>query len=131
DPDKLNWVNHEHIRNDDPAMVAVELRWHIERLGLDPDAGPALTTVVEVQRERSHTLVEMAEQSAFLYRDVESYDEKAVKKHMKPRNLELLADVRERLAAITQWTAEAAHDAVKATVEANEAGFGKVAQPIR
>src|SRR5699024_3470273 len=62
DPDKLNWVNHEHIRSDDPAMVAVELRWHIERLGLDPDAGPALTTVVEVQRERSHTLVEMAEQ---------------------------------------------------------------------
>src|SRR5699024_3933182 len=109
----------------------VELRWHLERLGLDPDAGPALTAVVEVQRERSHTLVAMAEQSAFLYREVEGYDAKAAKKHMKPRNVELLASVRERLAALPEWTAEAAPGAVMATVEANEVGFGKVAQPIR
>src|SRR5699024_2014056 len=122
---------HEHIQHDDPATVATELRWHLERLGLDPDAGPALTAIVEVQRERSHTLVEMAEQSAFLFREVEEYDAKAVKKHMKARNVELLADVRERLAAVEDWTAEAAHGAVKVTVEANEVGFGKVAQPIR
>src|SRR5699024_7250303 len=83
DFDKLKWVNHEHIQHDDPATVATELRWHLERLGLDPDAGPALTAIVEVQRERSHTLVEMAEQSAFLFREVEEYDAKAVKKHMK------------------------------------------------
>jgi len=131
DFDKLKWVNHEHIQNDDPATVAVELRWHLERLGLDPETGTQLTAVVKVQRERSHTLVEMAEQSAFLYREIDGYDEKAVKKFMKPRNVELLAEVRERLAVLTEWTAEAAHSAVKATVEANEVGFGKVAQPIR
>lgn len=131
DPDKLLWVNHEHIRTADPSRVAAELAWHLKRLDINANNGPALVDVVEVQRDRCHTLADMAEQSAFLFTQVEEYDAKAVKKFLKPGGLELLADVRARLAGLPEWAGEAIHAAVKATVSDNEVGFAKVAQPIR
>jgi len=131
DPDKLLWVNQEHIRNGDPERVGQELAWHLRRLGMDPADGPQLAAVVAVQRERSRTLAEMAEQSAFLYRGVSEYDPAAVQKFLKEPGPTLLADVRERLAALPEWRADELGAAVKATKTAHEVGMAKVAQPLR
>lgn len=131
DPDKLAWVNFEHLRAADPARVAPELAWHLEQKGVTPTGEPSLETVVSVLQDRAKTLVEMAEKSLFLYREVESYDEKAVKKHFKAPANERLSEIRTALADLDDWNLEALDAAVRGVAESAEVGMGKVAQPIR
>ncbi len=130
-PDKLLWLNQHWIKASSPEHVAHHLSYHLGRLGIDPSAGgPPLTEVVRAQQERSKTLVEMAENSAFFYRDFETYEAKA-EKHLKPAVLPALEALAEALAALPRWEAEAIHAQVVATAERFQLKLGKVAQPLR
>lgn len=130
-PDKLLWLNQHYIKTLDPEYVAGQLRPHLEALGLELERGPALPDLVLAQRERAKTLVEMAHNSAFFFRDIETYDEKAFAKHMKPAVKPALVALRDRLQALESWQAERIHETVQATAEAHELKLGKVAQPVR
>jgi glutamyl-tRNA synthetase len=128
---KLLWLNHQYIMNSDPAHVARHLSWHIGQLGIDPSEGPALVEVVKAQRERSQTLVEMAQASAFFYRDFDDYDEKAVKKNFNAEAAEVLAALHQQFAKIEDWQGEALHQLIVDLAEAKDVNMGKVAQPLR
>ncbi len=130
-PDKLLWLNQHYIKTLDPALVARHLAWHLERLGLDPTGGPALEEVVAAQRERAKTLVEMAANSAFLFREPEGFDEKAAAKHLGAAQRPILEVLRAKLADLEPWTREAAHAVVTGVAEDAGAKLGKVAQPLR
>ncbi len=129
--DKLKWLNQQYIMKSDPARVAHLLSPHLGDLGIDPAGGPDLVAVVEAQRERASTLVELAAISAFYYRDFDEYDAKAAKKAFKGEAGQALAAVRQRLAGLESWEREAIHHSVAETVEALGVGFGKVAMPLR
>ncbi len=129
--EKLKWLNQQYIIHGDPARVAHLVSPHMGDLGIDPAQGPDLVEVVKAQRERAATLVELAQISAFYYRDFEQYDEKAAKKAFKGEADQALRAVRERLAALEDWQREPLHQAVTDTVEALGVGFGKVAMPLR
>ena len=129
--EKLLWINQHYIKNADPARLARLLSLHMGELGIDPAMGPDLVDVVHEQQERARTLVEMAELSAFFYRDYESFDEKAAKKHLKVAACEPLQQVRDRLAALDDWVAEKLHQVVIDVAEASGLNMGKVAQPLR
>ncbi|GAB3673950.1 glutamate--tRNA ligase [Salinisphaera aquimarina] len=131
DPDKLLWVNQEHMKAADPAVLADELVWHLSRLGIEATDKSALADIARVQQGRCKTMLEMAQQSLFLFTEVTEYDAKAVKKHMKAGSPALLAQIRDRLATLVDWQDEPISAAVKAVAEDNEVGMGKVAQPIR
>ncbi len=131
DPDKLLWVNQEHMKTADPAELAVELAWHLERQGVACDDTSYLVDIARVQQGRCKTMLEMAEQSLFLFNDVTEYDAKSVKKHMKTASPALLAAIRDKLTSLVDWQDEPISAAVKAVAEENEVGMGKVAQPIR
>ncbi|GAA3920802.1 glutamate--tRNA ligase [Luteimonas lutimaris] len=131
DPAKLGWLNQQYLKNDDPAAVAKHLEWHLRAAGCDLAAGPAPADVVVALRDRVQTLKDMAERAAVWYRPLTQYDDKAVAKHLKPAAAAPLRDMRGRLAALPEWTAEAIDAAFHATVESLELGMGKVAQPLR
>ena len=130
-PEKLLWLNQHYIKNSDPAHVAHHLSYHLGKLGIDPATGPDLIEVVKAQRERAKTLVEMANNSAFFYRDIEAYDPKDAAAHLKPEAEKPLADLRARLAALPLWLAEPIHATVTGVAEAHGLKLGKVAQPLR
>ncbi|MGD8574814.1 MAG: glutamate--tRNA ligase, partial [Gammaproteobacteria bacterium] len=130
-PEKLLWLNQHYIKQGDPGLLAEELAWHLDRLGVDYSGGPNLQDVVRCQQERARTLLEMAENSRFFFQDVESYEEKAARKNLKAAAAEPLTRVRGRLTAIEEWTPENIHQAVIATGEELDLKLGKVAQPIR
>ncbi len=129
--EKLLWLNQYYIKNDDPARIAHLLSAHMGDLGIDPAEGPDLVEVVRVQQERAKTLVEMAEISAFFYRDFDEYDETAAKKHLRPVVIEPLALARKVLAELEVWTPESLHQAVVCVAESLDLKLGKVAQPLR
>ncbi|SBV35233.1 glutamyl-tRNA synthetase [uncultured Stenotrophomonas sp.] len=128
---KLGWVNQHFLKSEDPAAIAPQLVYQLEKLGLDVAAGPAPADVVVALRERVQTLKEMAEKAVVWYQPLTDYDGAAVAKHFKPGAEVALGKARELLAALPQWTAEAVGVALHDTAAALEIGMGKVAQPLR
>lgn len=129
--EKLLWLNQHYIKADDPRRIAHLLSPHMGNLGIDPSQGPDLVEVARAQQERAKTLVEMAEISTFCYRDFESFDETAAKKHLRGAAQEPLERMQETLAALEEWTPEALHAAVQRVSESLGLKMGKVAQPLR
>ena len=128
---KLGWVNQHFLKTTDPAQVAPQLAYHLEKLGLDQANGPKPEDVVVALRERVQTLREMAEKAVVWYTPLTEYDEAAVAKHLKAAAEAPLAKARELLAALPEWTAEAVGVALHDVAAALETGMGKVAQPLR
>ena len=131
DFEKLTWLNQHYIQCADAESLREPLRRELERIGLSPAEGPDLGAVIEVQRDRARTLVDMAGKSVFAYRDFDAYDEGAAKKHLRPVALEPLLAVRERLAALDAWEPESLHAAVADSAEALDLKLGRLAQPLR
>ena len=129
--EKLLWLNQHYIKSEAPERIARLLSRHMGDLGIDPAPYPPLAEVVVAQRERARTLVELAEISAFYYRDFEGYDEKAAKKAFKAEALEPLRRVRQKLVDASAWERVMLHDAIAQTVEELGVGFGKVGMPLR
>jgi glutamyl-tRNA synthetase len=129
--EKLLWLNQHYIKADDPARIARLLSPHMGDLDIDPASGPDLVDVVRAQQERAKTLVEMAEISAFFYRDFDEFDEQAARKNLRPVVRAPLEKVRAVLADLEDWTAEKLHQAVIEVAESLELKLGKVAQPLR
>lgn len=128
--EKLLWLNQHYIKTCDPEYVAKELKWHMEKLGIDVTGGPALTEVVKAQAERAKTLREMAEKSRYFYADVEFNDE-AVKKNLTQEVKPILTAMRDGLANLTEWNKEAIHQVIVTIAEQFALKLGKIAQPLR
>ncbi len=129
--DKLLWLNQHYITNGEPARIAHLLSPHMGKLDIDPSQGPELVEVVQAQQGRASTLVELAEISAFFYRDYEDFDEKAAKKNLRPVAREPLEKARAAIDSLEDWSREALHAMVEQVSEALEVKMGKVAQPLR
>jgi glutamyl-tRNA synthetase len=130
-PDKLLWLNQQYIMASDPAHIAHHVSVHLGDLGIDPSQGPDILEVVKAQQERAKTLVEMAQISAFFYKDFEEFDEQAAKKNLRPVAQEPLEKMRAALDALEDWTPEVLHQCVQTVAESLELKMGKVAQPLR
>ena len=127
--EKLLWLNQHYIKTSDPAHVAKELAWHMERLGIDLSQGPELVDIIKAQCERAKTLREMAERSRYFYEEVVLSDEMRV--HFSQELVTPLTMVSDRLEKLPIWTKEAIHEILINTAEINGLKLGKLAQPIR
>jgi glutamyl-tRNA synthetase len=130
-PEKLLWLNQQHMVRARPAALVPYLRAQLKRLGLDSSDHSLLEGVIVAQRERAKTLKEMAHNSRFFFLERIDIDPKAAAKHLAGDALELLGKVRERLAALPVWEAVAIHAALNDLATQLQSGLGKVAQPLR
>jgi glutamyl-tRNA synthetase len=130
-PEKLLWLNQQHMMHTPATQVVPYLAAQLRRLGIDTHDQALLEGVVVAQRERSKTLKEMAQGSRFFFVDAIEIDAQAKAKHLNAEGLGRLGQVRERLAALTEWTAPAIHLAVNDLATQLSIGLGKIAQPVR
>ncbi|MCS2170679.1 glutamate--tRNA ligase [Scandinavium sp. TWS1a] len=129
--EKLQWLNHHYINSMAPEYVATHLQWHIEQENIDTRNGPQLSELVTLLGERCKTLKEMAASCHYFYEEFDAFDADAAKKHLRPVARQPLEVVRDKLEAITEWTAENVHHAIQATADELEVGMGKVGMPLR
>ncbi|MGC0839047.1 glutamate--tRNA ligase [Pantoea agglomerans] len=129
--EKLQWLNHHYINTLPPEYVATHLQWHIEEQKIDTRTGPELAKLVALLGERCKTLKEMAASCRYFYEDFAEFDADAAKKHLRPVARQPLEVVRDKLAAIEEWTAENVHQAIQSTADELEVGMGKVGMPLR
>jgi glutamyl-tRNA synthetase len=130
-PEKLLWLNQQHMMRAPVARLAAGLQVHLARLGLQVDDQAMLEGVANALRERAKTLKDMAESSRFFFVEEVTFDEAAVRKHLTPEALLNLAALRARFAELPEWTPSAVHDALAAFASEKGVGLGKIAQPLR
>jgi glutamyl-tRNA synthetase len=130
-PEKMLWLNQQHLVRSPPADVVPHLQWQLARLGIHSTDQALLEGIVVSQRERAKTLKEMAENSRFFFGDEVTLDPKAAAKHLTPEARALLAEFTARLGALTDWTAPAIHAALESFAQEKALGLGKIAQPMR
>jgi glutamyl-tRNA synthetase len=130
-PEKLLWLNQHYIKTGDNAELAEKLSYFFTKLDINIENGPDILELVEVQKERVKTLLEMAGQSRCFYVDFDAHDVDAAKKHLRPVIMEPLEKLRERFAALDEWQDEKLHQIIDETAAEFDLKIGKIAQPLR
>ena len=138
DPKKLEWMNGQHINlmtgEELAPLVAPEL----------VAAGLATTELLESRHDwyvrllnllkvRARILGDIVRQAPPYFGDRVEYDTGAVAKHLKDRSeaAALLADARERLAALARWSVDGMEGALRTLAEERRVAPGKLFQPLR
>jgi glutamyl-tRNA synthetase len=131
-PDKLLWLNQHYLKTSSPEHIARHLSPFLGCLGVDPALdGPPLTQVVLALRERSKTLVEMADKALPFYREFESYEPAAAAKHLTALTAEPLLAVYTHLEQLSDWSAPILQATLDSVAEQCHIKFGQLAQPLR
>jgi len=131
DDQKLNWVNQHYIQESDTEALGNALQPYLDSAGINTAAGPAVSAVADLLRDRAKTMVEMAQVATMFYQAPEHYDEKAMKKQVKPETPAILQHLSDKLSALADWQDTAIDGAIKASVAEQEIGFGKIGLPLR
>ena len=130
-PEKLLWINQQHIIGADAERLAERLVPYLRQAGLDPDNGPAPVDVARAFRERADTLLHMAASARYCYADFEEHEPKSAKKNLRPVILEPMMAIADAFAALPEWTPEGIEKAIGDTAAGFEINMGKLGQPIR
>ena len=130
-PEKLLWLNQQHMMRASPEALVPYLHAQLRRLGCDSSDRALVEGVILAQRERSKTLKEMAHNSRFFFVERIEIDPKAAAKHLAAEGRDILSKVREQLQRLPQWNAPAINAVLNDLAAQLQSGLGKVAQPLR
>ena len=133
DPDKLLWLNQHYLKvmTQDLLLAALD-PFLIELAGNPAPRTPEFARLVDLLRERSQTLEEMAEKAVFAVAEEISMDAKAVKKHLKPACLPILESLEQELGQLRSWNESEMGNAFETVrLKQGDVSMGKLAQPIR
>ena len=135
DADKLSWLNEHYIKSTPTQELAKHLEPHLVKTKvLQKDHGLSwqeIARVVPCLNERSKTLLEMAEKSAFFFKQQVEFDEKARNKFLTDEAKPLIEKIITELAALESYSLENIESLFKKIVEEEGMKLGKLAQPVR
>jgi glutamyl-tRNA synthetase len=130
-PGKLDWLNSQYIKRTEPDELAEKVLPFIEAKGYRVTDRDLLKKAVLSFRERSKTLVEMADLSEFYFREELIYDENAAKKFLTGESLPIFAEVIGSLSGETILEKESNHLLIQRLSESRGEPLVKIAQPLR
>ncbi len=138
DPEKLDWMNGQHLSRQPAERIVPLVARKLVDSGTLSEAEVAenqewLVTLVEMFKVRSRRADEIARHAQLFLADEVAYDPIAVQKHWKDP-----ADVAKRLDAVSAtlrnlgaWEPAMIEQALRATAERLNTGFGKIVHPLR
>ena len=140
DPQKLDWMNGQHLARLSPDAVAALAAPALETAGLATAAdllGPRRAWFDQLLAQlvvRSRSVDDIARQAAPYFGTEVAYDGDAVAKHWRKDAAQaaaLLAAARDALAGLPEWTAAAIEPALRDAAAARGVGAGKLFAPLR
>ena len=130
-PEKLAWLNQQHMMRAPISVLAAGLRAQLLTLGIDVADAALLEGVADAQRPRAKTLNEMARNSVFFFREFEGYDAKAAGKVLTAEAPPVLLALQEGFSRLPEWNAGAVSEVINSVAARLDLPLGKVAQPLR
>ncbi len=130
--DKLFWLSQHYIK----TLPRERLLAHLQRF-LAAEAGrpvvvdEGLCQLIDLLRERSKTLVEMAQLARFYYVDALVRDPKAASKFLRPEITSPLRELARALAEVPSWDRLALEAAFQKVIDRHGLQLGALAQPVR
>ncbi|MBL0124448.1 MAG: glutamate--tRNA ligase [Betaproteobacteria bacterium] len=127
--EKLNWLNHEYIKKADPVALATLLKPFLEQSGIDAATGPDVARVTELLRDRSPTLVDMAEAARYFFVRP-NVDSALLAAHLTDAAKPALGDLREALKSVA-WSKADLGATIKACVARHALKMPQLMMPLR
>jgi glutamyl-tRNA synthetase len=131
DPEKLLWVNQQHMQLMSPQQLLLHLQPFLDENGTVVTEGPSIDEVIEQLTPRSKTLIELANQIQYFYQDPNKYDEKADQQILTAEALSIFQLVLTGLDELSDWSPDALATLIQGTVERLGVPMKGVAQPLR
>ena len=130
-PEKLTALNADHIQATPPEKLAPHLLPFLKEKGYPAENDQYLREIIPTLNTRSKTLIEMADGAEFYYQDDVEFEEKAAKKFLKANVLEPFAMLKDKFAAMDDFSQESQEAVFTEIMEKFDLKFGKIAQPLR
>ncbi len=134
-PEKLIWLNSQYIINTAPEKLAELVMPFLVKEGILTQGQTLdmkwLSKAALTLRERAKTLVELAQSLRYYVAEDVEYNEKAKTKFLNEKSLPYLAELKEGLAALSDFSVAEIEKVFKAIVEKHGIKLGNVAQPVR
>jgi glutamyl-tRNA synthetase len=137
DPEKLTWLNRQHIVRMPIDRLVQLAREPLQELGVPSSLferrPERVAEVLDVVRERGDTVEAVALQAAPFFLEEVAYEEAAVVKFWKrpAEAAELLRAARDRLAGVPSFEPDALEHAIRQLAADKDVGAGKIIHPLR
>ncbi|WP_119154778.1 glutamate--tRNA ligase [Caldimonas tepidiphila] len=129
DETKLRWVNSQHMKMCDDAVLAGLVAEQLARRGLEAPADERLAKMCALFKDRCSTTVELADWLAMYFTDVQPASEDLAK-HVSDAVKPALQALAERFAT-AEWQRDAINQAIKDTIAQFGLKLPQLAIPLR
>jgi glutamyl-tRNA synthetase len=128
-PEKLNWINNQYIKQADNERLASLARPRMLTEGAEFNGNPALAPVLALMKERANTVNELADAAMLFYRDP-TPQPALLAQHLTDAVKPALAQFAERCETV-EWHRPALAAMVKEVLAANNIKMPQLAMPLR
>jgi glutamyl-tRNA synthetase len=134
-PEKLLWLNSQYIINSSAEELAemvvpflIKEKVISEGQTLDKEW---LSKAIDTQKERSRTLIELANSLRYYISEDVEYNEKAKIKFLNEKSLPYLIELKDSLVSISDFSALEIEKVFTSIIEKHGIKLGNLAQPVR
>jgi glutamyl-tRNA synthetase len=128
-PEKLAWLNQQHLKGADDARLAALVAPALSAIGAESASGPPLERAVALLKDRASTIPQLAEAARFFYRYEEPRPEK-VAELLTERIRPAVQMLHARLAD-GAWDRASLAATVSAVLKSNGLKMPELAMPVR
>ena len=128
-PEKLNWLNNQYIKQADDERLASLARPRMLGEGAEFNHNPPLGPVIALMKERANTINELADAAMLFYRDPQP-DPALLAQHLTDAVKPALAQFAERCETV-EWHRPALAAMIKEVIAANGIKMPQLAMPLR
>ena len=129
-PEKLTWLNQQHLKGATDARLAALVEPELRRLGAVIERGPGLEPVVALLKDRATTVEHLAEAAMLFYVDAHP-PAGLLEEHLTEAVRPALRTLKARLAETRAWDRSSISAAMKQALASSGLKMPQLAMPLR
>jgi glutamyl-tRNA synthetase len=135
DEKKLDWMNGLYLTESSAESLAPEVCKLWKEKGIIPadkaENDPQLINIIRMLKDRSKRITEIVDNSVYFFKDPETYEEKAFKKHFTPQAAAVLQALLEKLSQTNFFSRDALDAFYHAYAAETGTQIGELVHPTR